>query len=303
MRRDSVSQKSLAALLVLLLSAPAHASVFGEENAALAALVAQGIEEINQASQTIATAREQLEFAKDVYAGINYFTTFDPQAFLEQEKSYFLTHIQVAAEASSLVTEVTSGRITGGSADSLYNRFDAFRDAQRRRQAKQGNGRVAPYDANRALTLSAETEEALGDPTQRGRLTGKPDVATVSDGLLEADMSRVDPALLNLYLARRAAAKEAEYQAFKLYAEAIGASPGKAQQLAALAAGLSAQELARIDHSLAQANTAAQLERHERSVAKANEKAQVDFVWDDIQKTAESAQPPSRGSLDWEPLP
>jgi hypothetical protein len=277
--------------------------MWGEENAALAALVAQGIEEIEQAAETIATAREQLEFAKDVYAGINYFTTFDPQAFLEQEKSYFLTHIQVAGQASSLVTEVTSGHITGGSADSLYSRFDTFRDAQRRRQAKQGNGRIAPYDATRALTLSAETEEALNDPTLRGRLQGKPDVATVTDGLLESDMSRVDPALLNLYLQRRAAAKEAEYQAFLLYDEAIGASPGKAQQLAAMAAGMSAQELARIDHGIAQANAAAQLDRHERSVAKANEKAQVDFVWDDIQKTAESTQPPSRGSLDWEPLP
>lgn len=54
--------------LLTVLAGPAHASIFGEENAALATLVAQGVEELTQISTIIANLKAALQTANETLA-------------------------------------------------------------------------------------------------------------------------------------------------------------------------------------------------------------------------------------------
>jgi hypothetical protein len=293
----------------------AHASLFGEENGPLTVLVAQGVAELSQAAdsfkavtETLDNAKEYLQIARDVYAGINEFTNFDPEAFLQDQAQYFLAQVPIAGEVSSFVSDVSGNGLNGGhfNANDLYGKFDAYRDAYRRRQAQQAVGaNLTPFDSKTALSISGDAERALSNPSTRQQLAGRPDIASASEGLFSADAARVDPKLLSLYMQRRAAAKEAEYQAFKLYSESLGASPGKAQQLAAMATAMTAQEIARIDDKLAQSVSLQQLDRQEAAIGKATERREADFLWNDVQGAAEETfKAPKRGnSSEWKELP
>lgn len=300
-------QRSLALLLAALVASlptTAHASLFGEENVALTALVAQGTQELAQFGEAITTAQQQLQLARDVYAGVNDFLNFDPQAFLEGQRQQWMADVPIAGQLQGFVADVSNNGLGGGRFDvhDVYARFNTYRDAARRAEARRAlGGTLEPYDARAALTLSADTETALASPRVRQQLGGQMTPATLADGLFASDVARVDPQLLTLALQRRAAAKEAEYQAFKLLSEAMGASPGKAQQLAAIASGLSAQELARIDDKLGQSLTLEQLRQEQESTTRANERRETDFLWGDIQRTAKDTfQPPQRGDVSWE---
>lgn len=303
--RSSLSHQCLAALLsAVIVSYPTRAHAFmGSEDIELAVLVSQSAASLEQLRASLAAAREQVQFARDVYAGVNDFRQFDPQAFLDSQQQQWLSQVPLAQDVSSFVQDITANGLNGGrfSASDLYYRVDAYHDAYRRHQAEQANGgKVVPYDARAALGVSREAEAALANPATRAALANQP-VPDVADGLFAVDAAKADPALLSLYMQRRAQAKEAEYQAFKLYAESMGASPGKAQQLAAMAAGLSAQELARVDDKLGQSLSLQQLQRQEEAGAKASERRETDALWNNIEKTATDAyKPPQRGDTSWE---
>lgn len=306
---DSRASKVISVVLVLMLVLSpmnAHASILGEENGALATLVAQGVAEFTQAAQVLTTVQENLQTVRDVYAGVGEFLNFDPESFLEQQKQEWMGEFPIANDVSSFVTDVTSNGLRGGrfNAKDLYQKFDTYRDQARRQESqRQMGGVMAPYDSKSALTLSREAERALSNSSTRKQLAGRPEPETISEGLFASDAAKVDPKLFQLYLQRRAAAKEADYQAYKVLAESMGAAPGKAQQLAAISAGLSAQELARIDDSVGQQLSLQQLEQQQRATTKASERQQSDFLWNDIEQTAkESFKPPTRSQLDWESL-
>lgn len=310
MRDSTLLNRALALSLSLWLALVPHraeASVFGEENIALSALVAQGVSQLQQVSQAIETARQQLQVARDVYAGVNDFRNFDPQTFLDGQKQQWLSQVPLATDVQSFVSDVRDNGLSGGrfDANALASRFDVYRDAYRRREAAQAlGGPVAPYDARTAMSVSREAERALSSPTLRQQLTAQPEPTTLSDGLFAADAARVDPQLLALYVKRRAAAKEAEYQAFRLTAEAMGASPGKAQQLAAMATGLSAQELARIDDKMSTSVTLQQLDRQEKAVGSAVERRDFELLYENAASSLKRrAKGPTRSAGDaygWE---
>lgn len=272
----------------------------------LTALVAQGASQLQQVTQAIDTARQQLQMARDVYAGVSQFTNFSPDTFLEAQKQQWLAQVPLAGEVQSFFSDVQTNGLNGGRFDArnLAGRFDVYREAFRARQARQNlGGSAAPYDARTALSLSREAERTFSSPMLRQQLTAQPSPSTFSEGLFAADAARVDPQLLALYAQRRAAAKEAEYQAFKLTAEAMGASPGKAQQLAAMATGLSAQQLARIDDKLATGVTLQQLERQEKAVGAAVERRDFELLYENAASSLKRrAQGPKRasGSYGWE---
>lgn len=78
----------LVALSLALLAPPARASIFGEENVQLLALVSQGIEEINQAGQTVAQlkqtydeTRKYVGLAQDAVDGFQQFGAFTDSVF------------------------------------------------------------------------------------------------------------------------------------------------------------------------------------------------------------------------------
>ena len=267
----------------------------------LTLLYTQGFEELAQAGETIKTAQENLQLVRDVYAGVNDFVNFDPQAFLDGQKDYWLAQMPIAGDAQSFVNDISTNGLGGGSSSNPYNRLDVYRDAFRRKEAQRAfKGSLEPYDGKKALTVSREAETALSNSSTRVRLANKPEPATVAEGLFAVDAAKGDPQLLALYMQRRAAAKEAEYQAFKLYSESLGASPGKAQQLAAMAAGITAQELARIDDKLTQSVAMQQLEQQQRSSAKATERRETDFLWRDLEGATQTTfAPPTRGTVTW----
>lgn len=306
--RDSIFTRALALTLAVAIATfptAAHASLFGEENGPLTALVAQGVAELAQVAEAIATAKQQVELLKDIYAGVNDVLSFDPQAFLDGQKQQWMSEVPLAGDVQGLVSDLTN--LNGGhfNAKDIYGRFDTYRDQFRRLEAKKALGTTfEPYDAKSALTLSREAESALSSSSTRARLASQSEPETVSEGLFASDAAKVDPALVSLYMQRRAQAKEAEYQAFKLMSEAMGASPGKAQQLAAMATGLSAQELARIDDKMGQALSLQQLEQQQRATTKATERQEADFLWNDLSKATEkNFAPPKRGNIgEWEDL-
>lgn len=289
----------LAALLVLPVSA--RASIFGEESAALTTLVAQGFEELGQAATVINTAKQELELARDVYAGIGEFVNFDPQAFLEEQQQIWLSQLPLVGDVKAFGEDLVGNGLKGGHARDLASRFDAYRDARRKAEALDNlGGEVRPYDARTALTVAGEAQRTLTNPAARASLAKKAEASTASEGLFSIDASRADPQLLGLYMQRRAAAKEAEYQAFKLYSESLGASPGKAQQLAAMATSLSAEQLARIDDKLATSTSLQQLDRQEKALDKAASLRESEYLWQDVQRATKSfLAPPSRGDTDF----
>jgi hypothetical protein len=296
---------SLIAASAVLLARPARADLWGADLAPLAALVAQGADAISQAQQFVSTAKEDLQIARDVYAGVSDFVNFDPNTFLSGQQNYWLAQVPLVGDVSGLVNDVATRGLTGGhfNATQLYYRLNVYRDAQRTKAAFDslgGRAVVLPYDSTAALNASKEIDTVLSNPAARQRVAGAPDPDTVSEGLFEADAARVDPALVSLYLQRRAGAKEAEYQAYKLYTEALGASPGKAQQIAAMAAALTAQEAARIDDRLSQFLAVQQLGRQEAAVGRALERSDSEFLWGDM--TTKTLKAPHRGSLEIEPL-
>jgi len=306
--RESLFSRALAlTLAVAIATVPtaARASLFGEENGPLTALVAQGVAELSQFAEAIATAKQQVELLKDIYAGVNDVMSFDPQAFLDGQKQQWMSEVPLANDVQGLVSDLTN--LKGGhfNAKDVYGRFDTYRDQYRRLESKKALGSTfEPYDAKSALTLSRETEAALASSSTRARLASQSEPETVSEGLFASDAAKVDPALVSLYMQRRAQAKDAEFQAFKLMSESMGASPGKAQQLAAMATGLSAQELARIDDKMGQALSLQQLEQQQRATSKATERQQADFLWNDMTKATEkNFAPPKRGNIgEWEDL-
>lgn len=305
MRNRLASLLSAVALTAALLPTPAHA-VVGEEDAFLAALVAQGAQSYTQAAQSLAVVQQQLQLARDVYSGIKAFSTFDPNAFLQGQQQYWLQQVPLASDVSSLLNDVGSNGLNGGwfDAQSAYSRMSPYLDAADRKRIESTLGRLStPYDPRTALSVSSELERAVSNPGTRQQLLAQPDVATVSEGLFVADAAKADPKLLAQFLQQRAAAKEADYQAFKLYAESLGASPAHAQQLAAAAAGLSAQELARIDAKLAHTAAIEQLDRQEKAAAKAADRQETDSLWKSLEKkTGSTFAPPERGNVTWKDL-
>jgi hypothetical protein len=160
--RESLFSRVLALTLAMAIATvptAARASIFGEENAALTTLVAQGVAELSQFAEAITTAKQQLEMAKDVYAGVNDFMNFDPQSFLDGQKQQGLSDLPLANDVQGLVADLTN--LEGGhfNAKDVYGRFDTYRDQYRRIESKRALGSTfEPYDAKSALTLSRETE-------------------------------------------------------------------------------------------------------------------------------------------------
>lgn len=304
-RPPSLARRVLALALVASLVVPmqAHASIFGEESAALTTLVGQGFDELGQFGTMITTAKQNLDMLRDIYAGVGEFVNFDPQAFLEEQQQIWLSQLPIAGDVKAFGEDVITNGVKGGkfSSKDLASRFDAYRDARRKSEAQENlGGDVRPYDARTALTVAGEAQRTLTNPSARASLAKKAETATASEGLFSIDASRADPQLLGLYMQRRASAKEAEFQAFKLYSESLGASPGKAQQLAAMATSLSAQELARIDDKLAISTSVQQLDRQEKALDKASSLRESEYLWDDVKRASKSfLAPPERGDIEF----
>ena len=238
-------------------------------------------EQLTQLKQNVQLVREGVSLARDAYAGINYFQHFDAQQFLQAGETYFLAG-SGTADALNLAANIEQNGLNGGyfspavlgSASNLYN------DVERRAAAIQAQGHL--YDPKAALTLSAELDAVVHnlDYQQGAARTVEP--STSAQGLLAYDALQADPSLLALVVHQRAESEQQARTAMKLYLESLGASPGKAEQLAASATTLSAVELGRLNDKQAQSLNLQLLERTEKSVASAQTRKENDLVWQQI---------------------
>lgn len=261
----------------LVTSDPMNQLIFWE-NVTHTTQLAQSLEQLRQ---TTVAAKENLSLVRDVYAGVNEFLHFDPKDFLESGKSYYLTKSGVG----DLVVDARSG-IEGGSGGrfnpyQLVQRVDMYGDQSRRMDARE-DAVPLPYDADAALGISQDLNALIDHPGYQKRLLGEPPPPTAAEGLLLFDAARADPQLAQALVYERTHSKEAETRAMKLYLESLGASPGKAQQLAATASTMTAAELASVNDKLAQQTALMQVERIENAAGRAEARRETDAMWQGV---------------------
>ena len=255
------------------------------ENVAQTTALTQQLEQLRQ---TVSSAQQTLDIARDVYAGIGEFQNFNADDFLGEGKAYFQSKV---SEVGSLGQTLLG---TGGDGSrfsaNVIQRIDAYRDEHRRRETVAEFG-TAVYDSHAALTLSREVEAAVSNPAMQKRLMASPAPATATEGLFQSDLSRVDPQLLGLYAYRRARSESSEEAALKVLAESMSptTSVGKAQQLTAKSSAISATELARLNDTQTKTLTLQELERQERAQSEANTRRETDAVWGQLGQSVEKS--------------
>lgn len=278
----------LALLTAIFIATPARASMFGEENGTLLGILAQNVsqglqlsEQLTQLRTMVSNARENYEFARTVYAGIDQLKNFDPDAFLEQGRVYFL-NTALVSDTTGFVHDVTTHGLAGGTFNlaAIRHRVDIYLDAARRAQAQTDQKR--PYDVTAALGVSAEAEIAVRSPEYRRKLLADPPPSTATEGLIEYEAARSDPRLLALLMHMRAESEETSEKAFQLYMRSLHASPGEAQQINAVSASLATAELARLNNKGAKSLAIEQLRAAQQATDAAHQRAEVDAAWTQI---------------------
>jgi hypothetical protein len=254
-----------------------------------------------QLEQVLSTSQEQLGLMRDVYDGVNAFTSFDPDQFLAEGSAYFRSQVPgggLTSRTQSFISDVRANGLRGGDFSRLRARYDTYRDSARALEAAQASPE-RPYDARAALSLSESLQASLATPEARKGLLTAPTPSTVTEGLIASDLARADPTLLRNYLQRRAQAREAEDQALDLLCESMGCqgapapSVGKAQQLTAQASAQSAVELTRLNGTASDQLALDQLRRQEEAAAAARARAEHDALWKNIGQSLKAGMAPT----------
>lgn len=120
MRTRSSAAASLLIAMLLLQPGIAHASLFGEENGPLTALVAQGVLQLNQAAQTFEQLKQSYEearkyagMAQDAIEGFQQFGQFADSVFQNPENALRSAMPDAALLVRDLQTPQSWGRGTG----------------------------------------------------------------------------------------------------------------------------------------------------------------------------------------------
>ncbi|MDP1918914.1 MAG: hypothetical protein Q8L14_21875 [Myxococcales bacterium] len=120
MRIRSSAAASFVLALLLLQPGVAHASLFGEENGPLTALVAQGVLQLNQAAQTFEQLKQSYEearkyagMAQDAIEGFQEFGQLADSVFRNPENALRSAMPDAASLARDLQTPQAWGRGTG----------------------------------------------------------------------------------------------------------------------------------------------------------------------------------------------
>ncbi|WP_163778719.1 hypothetical protein [Myxococcus vastator] len=249
--------------------------------------------------QTIATAQDQLQLARDVYAGVNEFSSFDPDTYLQRAREQLQQELPLASEAAGLAGNLRQG-LRGGSFNgaNMVQRLDLYGDHARRRNNGWGTqGPAAAYNYSSALGIASDLDQVARDRRFQDEASSRPSVATAADGVLHYEALQADPQLVVLLSKRRAEAAASERQATELYFESLGASPGKAAQLSAQANSRSAMELARVNDHLAKAETRQQLQDLKAAQEEASARQGLDNLFNAFDTSIErSFQPRTKAA-------
>ncbi|NTX67629.1 hypothetical protein HUA74_43980 [Myxococcus sp. CA051A] len=235
-------------------------------------------EQVEQARQTITTAKENLELARDVYAGINEIAAFDPDEYLQQARDSLGQQLPIAHESNALRSSLQQG-LRGGTFDasSIARRMDIYGDRARRQfEGYDEPTPGQPYNYAGALSAAKDLQRVAENTSFQTEAGKRPPVATAADGLLMEQALQQDPQLVVLLSQRRAEATAVQRRGTELYMEALGASPGKAQQLAAQSSAQSLSELALINEHLAHQEARQQLQDLKAAQEEAAERRSLD---------------------------
>jgi hypothetical protein len=277
----------------VLFAARAHAQFIDPANNAvqlqiLAENVKQSISlssQLTQLQQSVTAARENLDLARSVYAGVSEFTSYSPEDFLREGRDYFLAANPELSNALAFGQELTRPVGEGGLLPrrALHVGVDAYGDERRRREAAPA-GLGTPYDSRAAWGLSREVNAVLDDVAMKASLVRPPTVSTAAEGLLAFDMARTEPGLLELYMRRQASALSAQEAAMAVFKESTAGrpSPGKAQQLTAQSSAMTAVGVSRLAEMEAKQLSLQELQRQEEAQARAQEKREMEALWKQI---------------------
>jgi hypothetical protein len=260
-------------LLLLLALTPSVSRATPAGDVILGNILAENIVQTVNAANTLTTlqqnlmqARQYVQIARDTYAGVQALSTADLDGVLNASRTYFM-NATGANSATGLVEDVRSNRLNGGTINTgwvnaqladarlqsrCYAQLDELNNGARRMLDADCRYML---DTRAASRFSQGTEDALRDTTLCNvgleripcrLVTAQPTIASSTAGIVDARLGSEDPALLAELLRQRSIARSAAVDAMRLYFQSLGASPGKAQQLAAQSAALGAAQLAAI---------------------------------------------------------
>lgn len=183
MRVSLVPATSVALVSFCLWPALAHASLFGEENGPLTALVAQGVAQINQAAQTFAQlkqtydeTRKYVGLAQDAVNGFKEFGAFSDSVFRNPGNALATAFPDAAALSRDLSSPASWGAGTGELQRLVKvclseGRCVAFREAVTARQARESISKTfgtSPIMRDDIETIDVEASKSIRDSMVQG---------------------------------------------------------------------------------------------------------------------------------------
>jgi hypothetical protein len=217
---------------------------------------------------------------------------------MNEAQAYFLAQNRELGDAQYLVKDLQRNGLKGGFNAAVLNH--RIREANLYLEVNTGY-RVVPYDFKRALQVSQDVDDLLADPEFRRKQMGVPTPVSPTSGLLETELLQADSEAWASALHQRAIARERAIQAMQIYAESLGASPGKAQQLAAQAAGLTAAGVAQVSETSTRQLALHEQDRSERSQLAAQGRREADALWRGIGEGIDSSFRPTPRRTDTRP--
>lgn len=292
-----------AVLAALSAARPAAATPAGDlvQIEILAETLQQGLTMSSQLAtlrQAVTDARENISFMRSMYGLVSDFKNFDPGQFMTEAKNYFLAQNREIGDASALVADLRRYGLKGRFNASAINR--RIRDANLYLEANTGY-RVIPYDFKRALGIGQDVDDLLASPTFRQQEMSAAMPVSATSGLIEVELMQADGDAWAAALHQRAIARENAVQAMQIYAESLGASPGKSQQLAAQAAGITAAGVSQLSETSTRALALQEQDRVERSQAAAQGRREADALWRGITDGIDSSFRPVPRRTDTQP--
>jgi hypothetical protein len=289
------THRLVAALALLLAGRPAAATPFGDtiQVEILGETIKQTLtmeEQLTTLRQHLADARENIAFMRSMYGLVSDFRNFDPAQFMNEAKDYFIAQNRTLTDANNLFRDLQKNGLKGRFDASVLNRKIRLANLY----LEQNTGyKVIPYDYKKALGIGQDVEDLLADPRFRKSQLTAPSVASPTRGIIDAELILADPQAYAGALHDRAIARDRAVQAMQVYAESLGASPGKAQQLGAQAASLTAAGVAQVSETTSRQLALQELERTERSQAAAQNRREADSLWRGINDSIDTSFRPT----------
>jgi hypothetical protein len=283
------------ALVVALLLSTRSLALFGiadTGDGVLAGILAENVKQsvdmvaqLENLKTIIETTRENLEFARSVYALSQEINDFDPNLFMQEARMAFMSSHPVFGEASYLANDIARNGLRGGRFNwsAIQHQIDMFNEDKRAGECgcdyegrpsdptsmecvfvcRDAHARGYPFKSNResgpqkppgpynedaASRLGAALDTAVNDKDLRDKLLAAPPDPNTAEAVVFHELASRDPSAGAALLRERAQAARAATQAQELStsARAKDLNAGSAQAITARSTSLASEQLAAI---------------------------------------------------------